>query len=58
MAVTLTRARTRTHTQVIGQPHPNTYEELIKECEEMRDSLEDFEAWNSGSNITNACKVI
>jgi len=44
--------------EVIGQPHPNTCEELIKECEKMRDSLEDFEAWNSGPNITNACKEL
>ena len=33
-------------------------EELIKECEMMRDSIDDFEAWNSGKNITNARKVV
>ena len=44
--------------EVIGQAHPNTLEELIKECEMMRDSIDDFEAWNSGKNITNARKVV
>ena len=44
--------------EVIGQPHPNTLEELIKECQEMSDSLDDFEAWNSGKNITNASREL
>ena len=38
-------------------PHADVMTELIKECEEMRDSLDDFTAWNSGPNVTNATKV-
>ena len=56
MTRSLSRARSLTH-QVLGQPHHNVVEELIRECETMRDSLVDFEAWNSGRNVTNPNKV-
>jgi len=44
--------------EVIGLPHPNTLEELIKECQKYKDSLDEFEAWNSGRNITTANKEL
>lgn len=43
---------------MLGQPHPNTLEELIRECQKCKDSLDDFEAWNSGKNITNSSKEL
>jgi len=43
---------------VLGQPHPHTLEELIRECQKCKDSLDDFEAWNSGKNITNSSKEL
>ena len=48
---------THTHTQVLGQPHSDVCGKMIEECKEMRDSLLDFEAWNSGRNVTNPSKV-
>ena len=44
--------------EVIGLPHLNTLEELIKECQKYKDSLDEFEAWNSGRNITTANKEL
>ena len=43
---------------MLGQPHPHTLEELIRECQKCKDSLDDFEAWNSGINITNSSKEL
>ena len=45
-------------TQVLGQPHPNILEELMKECQKCQDALDDFEAWNSGKNVTNSSKEL
>jgi len=43
--------------EIIGQPHANTLEQLIKECQDSKDSNDEFEAWNSGKNVTTAKKV-
>ena len=32
-------------------------EQLIKECQDSKDSNDEFEAWNSGKNVTTAKKV-
>ena len=55
---TCTHNRACARTQVLGQPHSNTLEELIRECQKCKDSLDDFEAWNSGKNITNSSKEL
>jgi hypothetical protein len=44
--------------EIIGLPHPNTLEELIKECQKKDDSNDEFEAWNSGKNVTNSSKEL
>jgi hypothetical protein len=44
--------------EVLGLPRPNTLEELIKECQKKDDSNDDFEAWNSGKNVTNSSKEL
>jgi len=41
--------------EVLGQPHPNTLEELIRECQKFKDSLDDFKA---GPNFTNSSKEL
>ena len=46
------------HTQIIGQPHANTLEQLIKECQDSKDSNDEFEAWNSGKNVTTPKKEL
>ena len=43
--------------EIIGQPHANTLEQLIKECQDSKDSNDQFEAWNSGPNVTTPKKV-
>ena len=43
------------HTQIIGQPHANTLEQLIKECQDSKDSNDEFEA---GKNITTPKKEL
>ena len=43
--------------EIIGQPHANTLEQLIKECQDSKDSNDEFEAWNSGKNVTTPKKV-
>jgi hypothetical protein len=55
-----THAHTRAcaRTQVLGQPHSNTLEELMRECQKCKDSLDSFTAWNSGPNITNSSKEL
>ena len=55
---TCTHNRACAHTQVLGQPHSNTLEELIRECQKLKDALDDFEAWNSGRNVTNSSKEL
>jgi hypothetical protein len=40
--------------EAVGTPHPNIYEHMRKEATESADSLEIFEAWNSGHNKTSA----
>ncbi len=44
--------------EVLGLPDPNTLEELIKECQKKDDSNDEFEAWNSGKNVTNSSKEL
>ena len=44
--------------EVVGVPHPQTMEEMIKEFKDKDDSREDFEAWNSGKNVTTPEKEI
>jgi len=55
---TCTHNRACARTQVLGQPHSNTLEELIRECQKLKDALDDFEAWNSGRNVTNSSKEL
>ena len=44
--------------EVVGVPHPKAPEEMIKEFKEKEDSREEFEAWNSGKNVTMPEKEI
>jgi len=44
--------------EIIGQPHANTMEQLIKECQDSKDSNDEFEAWNSGKNVTTPKKEL
>jgi hypothetical protein len=44
--------------EVLGQPHSNTLEELMRECQKCKDSLDNFTAWNSGPNETNSSKEL
>ena len=44
--------------EVVGVPHPQTMEEMIKEFKDKDDSREEFEAWNSGKNVTTPEKEI
>ena len=55
MTHTRAHTRARAHTQVLGQPHPKTLEELIRECQKFKDSLDDFKA---GPNFTNSSKEL
>jgi hypothetical protein len=43
---------------VLGQPHSNTLEELIRECQKFKDALDNFDSWNSGKNVTNSSKEL
>ena len=44
--------------EVVGVPHPKAPEMMIKEFKEKEDSREEFEAWNSGRNVTMPEKEI
>ena len=44
--------------EIIDQPHANTLEQLIKECQDSKDSDDEFEAWNSGKNVTTPKKEL
>jgi hypothetical protein len=44
--------------EIIGLPHANTLEQLIKECQDSQDSNDTFEAWNSGLNVTTPKKEL
>ena len=43
---------------MLGQPHSNTLEELMRECQKCKDSLDNFEAWNSGLTVMNSSKEL
>jgi len=55
MTHTRAHTRARAHTQVLGQPHPKTLEELIREGQKFKDSRDDFKA---GPNFTNSSKEL
>ena len=42
--------------EVVGIPHPRTRDEMHKEHTQKADSQEEFEAWNSGKNVTTPQK--
>ena len=42
--------------EVVGIPHPRTRDEMHKEHTQKADSREEFEAWNSGKNVTTPQK--
>jgi hypothetical protein len=44
--------------EILGQPHANTLEQLIKECQDSKDSNDEFEAWNSCRNVTTPKKEL
>ena len=43
--------------EVLGAPHPDVIGLMKEECNNRADSDIDFEAWNSGRNVTNPSKV-
>ena len=42
--------------EVLGAPHPDVLGQVGRECTESPDSHVEFEAWNSGKNVTTPAK--